>query len=76
MPHVYTVIVTVQDKNEDDDLRTKPELLTEIADQLEALSDYLNTVAEDYNEDSPDVGAVDWTDVDTQTMIKSSWRES
>lgn len=76
MPHVYTVIVTVQDKNEDDDLRTKPELLTEIADQLEALSDYLNTVAEDYNEDSLDNGAVDWTDVDTQTTIKSSWSES
>lgn len=76
MPHVYTVIVTVQNSNEDDDLLTRPELLTEIADQLEALSDYLNTVVEDCDEDSPDAGAVDWTDVDTQTTIKSSWRES
>lgn len=76
MPHTYTVVVTVPDKNEDDDLRTKPELLTEIADQLEALSDHLNTAAEDYSEDSPGSGAVDWTDMDTQTTIKSSWRES
>jgi hypothetical protein len=73
MPYIYTVVITVQDRNEDDDLRTKPELLTEIADQLEVLSDYLNTAAEDYDENSPDMGVVDWTDIHTQTTIKSSW---
>jgi hypothetical protein len=73
MTHTYTVVITVPDKiDEDDDPLTKPELLTEVADQLEAVSNYLNTLVEDYHEDCPD-GLVHWIDMDTQTTIKSFW---
>jgi hypothetical protein len=73
MPHTYTVVITVPDKiDEDDDPLTKPELLTEVADQLEAVSNYLNTLVEDCDEDYLD-GLVYWIDIDTQTTIKSFW---